>query len=63
MTRRAPHSGDEPTDSADVQRPNDPVESVEAYREDETVVLYDAHNPLAWVEAEASESVPLTDRT
>ncbi len=52
---------EDPMDSADLPRPNDPVESVEAYREDDVVVLYDAHNPLAWVEA--SESVPLADRT
>ncbi len=52
---------DDPMDSADLTRPNDPVESVEAYREDDVVVLYDAQNPLAWVEA--SESVTLADRT
>jgi len=48
-------------DSADAQRPNDPVESVEAYREDDTLVLFDSHNPLAWVEA--SQSVSLADQT
>lgn len=52
---------DDSMDSADLTRPNDPVESVEAYREDDVVVLYDAQNPLAWVEA--SESVTLADRT
>jgi len=52
---------DDSMDSADLTRPNDPVESVEAYREDDVVVLYDADNPLAWVEA--SESVTLADRT
>jgi len=48
-------------DSADAMRPNGPVESVEAYREDDTVVLFDSHNPLAWVEA--SVAVSLADRT
>ncbi len=52
---------DDSMDSADLTRPNDPVESVEAYREEDVVVLYDAQNPLAWVEA--SESVTLADRT
>lgn len=50
-----------PEDSTDALRPNDPVESVEAYREDDTVVLFDAQNPLAWVEA--SDAVTLADRT
>jgi hypothetical protein len=52
---------DDSMDSANLTRPNDPVESVEAYREDDMVVLYDARNPLAWVEA--SESVTLADQT
>ncbi len=39
----------------------DPVASVEAYREEDTVVLYDAQNPLAWVETTAA--VSLADRT
>ena len=42
-------------------RPSDPVASVEAYRDDDKMVLYDADNPLAWVEA--TVSVPVTDRT
>ncbi len=41
-------------DSADdAERPNhDPDGSIEAYEtDDESVVLFDAENPLAWVEA------------
>lgn len=52
---------DDTEDSADAPRPKDPVESVEAYREDDTVVLYDAENPLGWVES--TVAVPLTERT
>jgi hypothetical protein len=48
-------------DSADAMRPNDPVESVELYREDDTVVLFDSHNPLAWMEA--TVAVSLADQT
>jgi hypothetical protein len=35
------------------------VETIEAYETDETVVLYDAENPLAWVEA--SDAVRLEE--
>jgi hypothetical protein len=39
-------------DSPDASRPNHPdrIESVEAYEEEDRVVLFDAENPLAWVE-------------
>jgi len=49
-------------DSADAERPNREQEalgSIEAYEEDDTVVLYDADNPLAWVEA--TRTVTLRD--
>ena len=53
--------GDGTEDGADALRPRDPVESVEAYHEDDTVVFFDNRNPLAWVEASAT--VSLADRT
>jgi len=37
------------------------VETVEAYEDDGRTVLYDAENPLAWVEA--SEAVTLAEAT
>jgi hypothetical protein len=48
-------------DSSDGGRPRDPVESVEAYRDDDRVVLYDARNPLGWMESDAA--VSLAERT
>lgn len=33
--------------------PTDPDDGVEAYETDEGVVLYDAANPLAWIESRA----------
>lgn len=35
------------------------VETVESYEVDDGVVLYDAENPLAWVET--TQAVPLTE--
>ena len=35
----------------------EPVESIEAYEIDEGVVLYDADNPLAWLQS--SQAVPI----
>lgn len=49
-------SDDEP-DSAD-PGPNQQVESVEAYETDGRTVLYDADNPLAWVETTRALSLP-----
>ncbi|MEF8757170.1 MAG: hypothetical protein V5A33_02925 [Halobacteriales archaeon] len=49
-------------DSEDVaQSPADEagVETIEAYETDDSVVLYDAENPLAWVEA--TDAVRLTE--
>jgi hypothetical protein len=40
--------------------PERSVESIEAYEDDGRVVLFDAENPLAWVEA--SWAVTLADR-
>jgi hypothetical protein len=35
------------------------VETVEAYETDDGVVIYDAENPLAWVQTD--EAVPIED--
>lgn len=49
-------------DSADAWRPNQArAESIEAYEDDDTVVFFDADNPLAWVET--TEAVRLNERT
>ena len=61
MTDRANGSRTE-MDSAAVPRdPNvsEAVETVEAYETDDGVVLYDAENPLAWVQTD--EAVPIED--
>lgn len=52
------HASDTPLERSG-ERPDEAVETVEAYEEDGRTVLYDAENPLAWVEA--SEAVALTD--
>jgi len=45
-------------DSADEQRPDrDGIDTVEAYEVEDGTVLYDAENPLAWVES--SNAVPV----
>lgn len=51
-----PHVDDE-TERSSVQSAFD--QQVEAYEDDGSVVLFDAGNPLAWVEA--SRTVPLRD--
>lgn len=56
------HASDHGRHSADAPRPNQghgDVESIEAYESDGKVVLYDAENPLAWVEA--TRAVPVRD--
>lgn len=37
------------------------VDTVEAYEDDGSVVLFDAENPLAWVET--TRAVPLNEQT
>lgn len=39
---------------------DDPGESIEAYETEEGVVLYDAENPLAWLQS--TSAVPLGER-
>lgn len=39
---------------------DDPAESIEAYETDEGVVLYDAENPLAWLQS--TSAVALGDQ-
>jgi hypothetical protein len=47
-------------DSAGASRPDhDGVDTVESYEVEDGTVLYDAENPLAWVES--SDAVPLHD--
>ena len=41
------------------ERSDEAVETVEAYEDEGRVVLYDAENPLAWVEADGA--VPIAD--
>jgi len=51
--------------SVDESRPEpavpEAVETTEAYETDDGVVLYDAENPLAWLQAEASAAVTVRD--
>lgn len=60
MTDRA-NGGRTETDSADESRPApavpDAVETTEAYEIDDGIVLYDAENPLAWVQASKAVSL------
>jgi len=54
----------DPRSDAEVARPagSDAVDAgVEAYEDDGNVVIFDAANPLAWVEA--SQTVRLADAT
>jgi hypothetical protein len=45
-------------DSADDRRPDhDGIDTVEAYEIEDGTVLYDAENPLAWVESSEAVSV------
>ena len=47
-------------DSTDAARPDhDGIDTVEAYHVEDGTVLYDAENPLAWVESSAA--VPIRD--
>ena len=61
MTDRANGSRTEMDNAAESRDPDVPaaVETVESYEIDEGIVLYDAENPLAWVQS--SDAVPLTD--
>lgn len=49
-----------PEQAPDLPDPSAGLESVESYRTEDGVVLYDAENPLAWLEA--SDPVRLSDR-
>lgn len=44
------HASDPPLERSGAS-PDEAVETVEAYEDDGRTVLYDAENPLAWVEA------------
>jgi hypothetical protein len=58
MTDRA--NGKAELDSAAEKRTPDvseAVETVEAYETDDGVVLYDAENPLAWVQADGAVEI------
>lgn len=53
------HPSDLSWDSADADgRPDEAVETVEAYEDDGRVVLYDAESPLAWIEATTAVAIP-----
>jgi len=50
----------EPSDSAGtgaVPVPADGTETVECYEVDDDVVLYDAENPLAWIESDTTVAI------
>lgn len=42
---------------ADRAEATDPVEAVETYETDDGTVLYDAGNPLAWIESSVTVSI------
>jgi hypothetical protein len=46
-------------DDVEVEPADEPAETIESYETDDGVVLYDAQNPLAWVEA--TVALPLRD--
>lgn len=51
-------TGDErPNEVPQLPAGTDPVETIEAYRTKDGVVLYDADNPLAWVKSTAAVSL------
>jgi len=52
------HADDRRTDSAAASEPAG-VATVESYEVDDGVVLFDAENPLAWVET--TEAIPVTE--
>ncbi|MFB6082677.1 MAG: hypothetical protein ABEJ94_00340 [Halorientalis sp.] len=56
MTDRANGSRSE-LDSAETGPEGPEVETIEAYETDEGVVLYDAQNPLAWVQSSAATTL------
>jgi hypothetical protein len=60
MTDRADGTA-ELDSAAETRKPgvSEAVETVEAYETDDGVVIYDAENPLAWVQADAA--VPVED--
>lgn len=47
------------TADAEVPAPMDGTETIECYETDDDVVLYDAENPLAWIETDSA--VAITD--
>lgn len=61
MTDRASRRRTETNSAAESREPAvpDAVETTEAYETEDGVVLYDARNPLAWVQA--TSAVRLTD--
>jgi hypothetical protein len=56
MTDRANGSRSE-LDSAETGPDGPEVETIEAYETDDGVVLYDAQNPLAWMQADDAVSL------
>jgi hypothetical protein len=52
------HPNTDTGNSADASEPAG-IETVESYEVDDGVVLFDAENPLAWVET--TEAVPVTE--
>jgi hypothetical protein len=52
------HPNNDTGNSADASEPTG-IETVESYEVDDGVVLFDAENPLAWVET--TEAVPVTE--
>jgi len=58
MSRMSTHPNGTQGHSADASEPA-AVGTVESYEVDDGVVLFDAENPLAWVET--TEAVPVTE--
>ena len=50
------YASDSPSERSGAS-PEEAVETVEAYEDDGQTVLYDAENPLAWVEAGTAVSL------
>lgn len=58
MAHPMTHSPDSPWDSTDAEeRPDEAVETVEAYEDGGRIVLYDANNPLGWIESNSAISL------
>ncbi|WP_435127992.1 DUF7331 family protein [Halobaculum sp. D14] len=53
------HASDSLSEEPSAERSDEAVETVEAYEDDGRTVLYDAENPLAWVET--TRAVTLAD--